>query len=481
MNPFAPTFINDAEPVPLVVVPPGPVVIPPGPVVSTATQRTPLKALVAQSEPFVPCQWLVESLQQEIMSQSAGPQHAQTAPQHAQSAYQHAQAAPQHAQSARQHALRQAKQKVTKQQKTNDKNFSKKCPPCPALPVTILKRVDGGYKGSPSSSPVGPNAVHPDALPLALKDALTPSSSPATSTTVPEDMMDTSETGETPMPKKTYPWTSKTSSETSLQAFEDPVKSSLASKLKSTDCNIGLTSSTPAPPVPQAAEEKVDEQKTPPSGPAPAGPQDVKTKAEKQRAAVSQLATVCINIDAEWQKIWSAEHLAYYYWHVRTDTTTWKNPLEEGGLNGAEVIENQSHMEKKPSHYLCVKHWEPITEVESAMALIHGERVELTWTDGTEDGWAYGMVSGEKKQGYFPRECIAMPKRLPCNFILGEAYKVSEHFEGPARQGGYMSVAPGDIVTVLHQDKDASTWVYAGRHNGSAEEVGWLPEAVLSM
>merc|ERR1719263_2321701 len=103
-----------------------------------------------------------------------------------------------------------------------------------------------------------------------------------------------------------------------------------------------------------------------------------------------------------------------------------------------------------------------MTEIESAIALLHGDRVRVIWTDGEEDGWAYGEVCGEpKKNGYFPQQCIAAPKRPPHQLVVGQAYKVCERYEEPVGQGGHMSVAPGEVVTVLHQDNASGAWVYA--------------------
>eukprot|EP00746_Dinoflagellata_sp_MGD_P090574 gnl/MRDRNA2_/MRDRNA2_35783_c0_seq2.p1 gnl/MRDRNA2_/MRDRNA2_35783_c0~~gnl/MRDRNA2_/MRDRNA2_35783_c0_seq2.p1 ORF type:complete len:116 (+),score=14.14 gnl/MRDRNA2_/MRDRNA2_35783_c0_seq2:95-442(+) len=115
------------------------------------------------------------------------------------------------------------------------------------------------------------------------------------------------------------------------------------------------------------------------------------------------------------------------------------------------------------------------------MTVLQGDRLQVTWTDGCSDGWAYGICIGDTtKKGYFPQRCVAVPKRPPRNFIVGLTYEISDHFQAPNWQSGYLCVAPGDNIIVLHQDQDANLWVYAKRGE-DATESGWLPEAVIAV
>lgn len=146
----------------------------------------------------------------------------------------------------------------------------------------------------------------------------------------------------------------------------------------------------------------------------------------------------------------------------------------------AGMILSQVPSSKIPDEYICVKHWQPVKEIASAMTLLHGERLQVTWIDGCYNGWAYGTsVDDASKKGYFPQHCVAVPKRPPSNFAVGQTYTVSDHFQAPTWQSGYLCVAPGDHVIVMHQDRDANIWVYA-RRSGDSEEFGWLPEAVIA-
>lgn len=135
---------------------------------------------------------------------------------------------------------------------------------------------------------------------------------------------------------------------------------------------------------------------------------------------------------------------------------------------------------KIPDEYLCVKHWEPSEDIEQGLTLVHGDRIQVIWTDDCKEGWAYGYhVRDATQQGYFPQQSLAVPKRHPLNFVVGQVYKVSDHFEAPAWQGGYLNVAPGDVIIVLHQDPGNKCWMYA-RKEGDFDEAGWLPEACIA-
>lgn len=141
---------------------------------------------------------------------------------------------------------------------------------------------------------------------------------------------------------------------------------------------------------------------------------------------------------------------------------------------------NLGPIRKIPDEYLCVKHWEPVKEIESGLTILHGDRLLVTWTDGCKDGWAYGtLVGDDTKEGYFPQQCLRVLKRSPCNLVLGRKYMVCDHFEAPTGALGYLNVYPEDLVTVLHQDPDANPWIYAKKCD--CDEYGWLPEAMIAV
>jgi len=242
--------------------------------------------------------------------------------------------------------------------------------------------------------------------------------------------------------------------------------------------SAGAPPSVAPPPAPQSV---CGSAQTPPSVTPPAPPQAGEEQANKQNAGEAR-NVLPPKLGSEWQKVWDEEYKEFYYWNVSTDETTWEEPVA-GGDAGTTASQDSKAKAMTPGCYLCVKHWQPIQgKIEGGIAVLHGDRIQVTWTDDCENGWAYGNVVGEpQKEGYFPQQCVGTPKRSPFNFVVGQAYTVAEHFKGPAGQGGYMSVAPGDVVIVLHQDKDANAWVY-GRPGGSCEEAGgWLPEAVLAV
>eukprot|EP00746_Dinoflagellata_sp_MGD_P151287 gnl/MRDRNA2_/MRDRNA2_82922_c0_seq1.p1 gnl/MRDRNA2_/MRDRNA2_82922_c0~~gnl/MRDRNA2_/MRDRNA2_82922_c0_seq1.p1 ORF type:complete len:759 (+),score=196.34 gnl/MRDRNA2_/MRDRNA2_82922_c0_seq1:124-2400(+) len=235
-----------------------------------------------------------------------------------------------------------------------------------------------------------------------------------------------------------------------------------------------------APEVPAASESPpaVREESAAPEAPAQSAALEVREDSVTMEASAQSVLpeeqlslqapagsenVICLG--TKWCPMWSQTFEKYYYWDLTTGETSWQKPEEDC------------------DQMLCVQHWEPLPEIAGALTLMHGDRLQVTWNDDCEDrlGWAYGSVVGEPdRTGYFPRKCLVVPRRSACNFVVGKTYVVSEHFEAPSGQGGYLSVAPGDIIIVLYQDPASNLWVYAKR-GGSSEKGGWLPEAVITV
>jgi hypothetical protein len=230
-------------------------------------------------------------------------------------------------------------------------------------------------------------------------------------------------------------------------------------------------STRPSSPASEEIETAKSEESEPPSVTEDAHASEVpeacvasdSTEAAAEALQPSAKVTVCL--DTKWCPMWSDTHQKYYYWDATTGETTWQKPVEDS------------------DQFLCVEHWQPRADVSGAIALLHGDRLRVTWKESCEDrsGWAYGTVLGDcDKAGYFPQNHLAVPARSVCNFVVGQAYAVSERFDSPIGQGGYLSVIPGDVIIVLHQDPASNLWIFAKR-GGSFSESGWLPEAVIKV
>lgn len=127
-------------------------------------------------------------------------------------------------------------------------------------------------------------------------------------------------------------------------------------------------------------------------------------------------------------------------------------------------------------HYLCTQHWWPPDGHDICMRLFHGEHVTVTWTDGKDGGWAYGHIFGDiKQEGYFPQGVLAEVRRTPRRRKVGAACRVAEPFEAPEGVGGYLTVAPGDVLKVLYPMEAPCVWAYVE----SGLKAGWVPEAIL--
>lgn len=137
-----------------------------------------------------------------------------------------------------------------------------------------------------------------------------------------------------------------------------------------------------------------------------------------------------------------------------------------------------------PGLYVCTRHWRPRSEVAECMAITWGEYVEVLWSDGNLEGWAYGKTLQEpEKEAYFPQEILQPRQRRPPPRQLGDRCKVVEHFEAPPEVGGYLSVSPGDVLQFLHTAESPYVWIYAQRVASSQGPTpvatGWVPSSVL--
>lgn len=135
----------------------------------------------------------------------------------------------------------------------------------------------------------------------------------------------------------------------------------------------------------------------------------------------------------------------------------------------------------REGHYMCTQHWWPPEGVDTCMRLFHGEHVMVTYTDGKESGWAYGhIIDNSSHEGYFPQAVLKEVKRPPRRRGVGEACSVAERFEAPPGVAGYLTVAPGDVLKVLHPMEAPCVWIYVQLMTVAGPEEGWVPEAVLN-
>lgn len=189
-----------------------------------------------------------------------------------------------------------------------------------------------------------------------------------------------------------------------------------------------------------------------------------------------------------WEAVWCPEHNAHYFWEAQTGKTQWRCPSSKDEPAPATSLDNDepSIFRSLPAVYVCDVHWTPDATFPSAIQLLRGDRAEVTWIDGEKGGWAYGVVVGnEATEGYFPQDCLSLPRRQPQALIVGMRYFVEDPYVGPAV--GYLSVKHGSLIEVVYQELEALTWVYAKRlefaETGPMQSTvyGWIPESVLSL
>mmetsp|Transcript_81374 Transcript_81374/g.143619 ORF Transcript_81374/g.143619 Transcript_81374/m.143619 type:complete len:626 (-) Transcript_81374:56-1933(-) len=129
--------------------------------------------------------------------------------------------------------------------------------------------------------------------------------------------------------------------------------------------------------------------------------------------------------------------------------------------------------------YVCIRHWAPEEKWSSAIQVLHGQRVEVSWM---KDGWAFGRYSDDhSQQGYFSQE-ILVPAEEVQPRETGEQCKVIELFHAIAE--GYMTVARGDVVKLLIPLNKGSVWAYleleSSKRMVTLGTRGWVPAWVLA-
>mmetsp|Transcript_34725 Transcript_34725/g.63093 ORF Transcript_34725/g.63093 Transcript_34725/m.63093 type:complete len:656 (-) Transcript_34725:82-2049(-) len=151
----------------------------------------------------------------------------------------------------------------------------------------------------------------------------------------------------------------------------------------------------------------------------------------------------------------------------------------------ARQVEREPKPKREPmpphpeqEHYVCKRHWKPKDDVEGCIRIFHGERVKSMWTEGA-NGWAYVVFLDDPTQeGYVPQDILQVPQRPAQEREKGETLTVLEAFEAPAEVSGYLSAAPGELVSVMYPVSGECVWAYC--ENESTLECGWMPECVLS-
>lgn len=242
-----------------------------------------------------------------------------------------------------------------------------------------------------------------------------------------------------------------------------------------------------------------------------------------------------------WQAVWAEEHMAYYFWETTSGKTTWDAPaleeastetsrqqslisqvqniagldrekaralLEENEWNVERSIrilkeredarkaqeaaqrkaereaEEQRRAEQESSkvdvhpELVCTRHWQPKAGIQGCLRIFHGQRVRCSWTEGPT-GWAYVVFLDDPNTvGYVPQAILTEATRAGISRALGEDCPVLEAFVAPEEVRGYLSVSPGDTVTVLHPVSEDGVWAYCQQKQQQSQS-GWLPECVL--
>lgn len=144
----------------------------------------------------------------------------------------------------------------------------------------------------------------------------------------------------------------------------------------------------------------------------------------------------------------------------------------------AEQAEQESLKVDIHPELVCTRHWQPKAGIQGCLRIFHGQRVRCSWTEGAS-GWAYVVFLDDPNTvGYVPQAILKESARAGTNRALGEDCPVLEAFVAPEEVRGYLSVSPGDTVTVLHPVAEDGVWAYCQQKRQQAES-GWLPECVL--
>jgi len=159
-------------------------------------------------------------------------------------------------------------------------------------------------------------------------------------------------------------------------------------------------------------------------------------------------------------------------------------PEDASPTGQAESISGATTIGMPEGQYCCCRHWRPRDDLPECLRLIQGERMEVSWSEPSEDGWAYGFALEDSAHpGYFPQAVLRAPMRQPVPRIVGEHISVANTFAEPEHISGYLPVTAGEIVRVLHPTQDPHVWVFVervvpGPHG--RREAGWIPEDLLS-
>lgn len=134
-----------------------------------------------------------------------------------------------------------------------------------------------------------------------------------------------------------------------------------------------------------------------------------------------------------------------------------------------------------PAEFIINQNWRP--RDEGCIRLMKGERVSVRWMDDSLEGWVYGHpIDDEVKLGYFPRAVLQEVKHIPRQRDVGELCGIQDFFQAPQELRGYLNVAQGDLIKVLHPLDEPFVWAYVEvvkSSKASSEERGWLPECAL--
>mmetsp|Transcript_40402 Transcript_40402/g.86764 ORF Transcript_40402/g.86764 Transcript_40402/m.86764 type:complete len:461 (+) Transcript_40402:167-1549(+) len=181
-----------------------------------------------------------------------------------------------------------------------------------------------------------------------------------------------------------------------------------------------------------------------------------------------------------WMACWSSEWERYFYWRTGEEPT-WEAPVsEQRTRSGSDITDGKQEGEIK----VCSQHWWPSPgDDENCIRVLQGERLLVTWAQGSTEGWAYGHLADDAaKVGYFPEAILEDERRPSIKRDAGEVCLVSRAFDAPMQASGYLNITPGESVKVLFPTEAGSDWAYVQKTEGDTpltDEVGWVPEIVL--
>lgn len=126
--------------------------------------------------------------------------------------------------------------------------------------------------------------------------------------------------------------------------------------------------------------------------------------------------------------------------------------------------------------YICSQHFTPQEpNTKGLLKMIHGEIVDVI---RTECGLCFGrFLDDPTKEGYIPQAVLRASLRPGRPWQAGEHCQIQVSFEEPQDIAGFLTVAPGDVVSVLCPLTAACVWAYVERPADG--QKGWVPEYVL--